>query len=138
MEGKRGFIGPGHSWPLKRERAKELRRAATPAERSAWRVLRRYRREGACFRRQQVIDGFIVDFFSAPLRLVIEVDGGIHDDPLVHERDLARDAHLTRLGLTVIRIANADVTESRLDTIVRTAISARTSPLPRQGEGDRG
>ena len=138
MEKKRGFIGPGHTWPLKRDRAKQLRREATPAERRAWSILRRYREEGACFRRQQVIEGFIVDFFSASLRLVIELDGGIHDDPEVRQRDLARDEHLVRLGLTVVRVPNADLNESNLDRIVRGAISAGTSPLPRQGEGDRG
>ena len=138
MNKERGFIGPGHTWPLKRDRAKQLRREATPAERHAWSLLRRYRAEGACFRRQQVVDGFIVDFFCAPLRLVIELDGAVHDDPDVRQRDLARDEHLTRLGLTVVRIANSEATAARLEEVVRSAMAARSSPLPRQGEGDRG
>ena len=138
MNEERGFIGPNHTWPAKRERARQLRQDATPAEKRAWQLLRGYRRVGCCFRRQQVIDGFIVDFFCAHLRLVIELDGAVHLDPDVRKKDKARDEHLTSLGLTVIRIPNEDTTAQKLDEIVSTAMSARTSPLPRQGEGDRG
>jgi very-short-patch-repair endonuclease len=138
MRNERGFIGPNHSWPAKRERARQLRRESTPAEKKAWALLRPYRELGAAFRRQQVIDGFIVDFFCASLRLVIELDGGVHDDPAVRSQDEARDAHLTGLGLIVVRLRNGEVSAQRLEQVVRSARTARGSPLPRQGEGDRG
>jgi very-short-patch-repair endonuclease len=138
MRNERGFIGPNHSWPAKRERAKELRRAATPAEKFAWRLLRPYRVEGCTFRRQQVIDGFIVDFFCATLRLVIELDGEIHNEIDVREQDAARDTHLGQLGLTIVRVPNAEVSAKRLGEIVQQRKASLGSPLPRQGEGDRG
>jgi len=138
MRSERGFIGPNHSWPDKRERAKELRREATPTEKIAWRLLRSYRAVGLTFRRQQVIDGFIVDFFCASLRLVIELDGGVHDDLDVREQDAARDTHLGQLGLTIVRVPNREVSEKRLDEIVQLGKASLGSPLPRKGEGDRG
>lgn len=138
MKERRGFIGPNHTWPAKRDRAKLLRRVATPSEKRAWGLLRKYREEGCAFRRQQVIDGFIVDFFCASLRLVIELDGGVHQDPAVKELDEARDAHLRGQGLIIVRVPNRDVSGDRLDEIVGQVRSSRACPLPRQGEGDRG
>jgi very-short-patch-repair endonuclease len=138
MKEARGFIGPNHTWPAKRECAKRLRQEATRAERRAWGLLRGYRGLGFCFRRQQVIDGFIADFFCAKLRLVIELDGGIHDDQSVREQDLARDTHLGQLGLAVVRIPNDALSAERIETILHQRIASLGSPLPRQGEGDRG
>lgn len=138
MRRERGFIGPNHTWPLKRERAKQLRREATPAEKKAWTLLRTYRGQGLCFRRQQVIDGFIVDFFCARLRLVLELDGASHDSPEAREYDRARDAHLESQELTVVRLRNAEVSAESLAEIVTATARTRGFPLPRQGEGDRG
>ena len=106
--------------PTKLRRARELRQRQTPAERYAWRFLRRHRL-GFQFRRQHVIVGFIVDFYCPALRLVIEVDGPIHDrhDRWVYDR--RRDAVLTGLGLRVIHMRNADVSEVELRRIVEAA-----------------
>jgi very-short-patch-repair endonuclease len=65
---------------VKLRRARELRRELTIAERNAWEILRNRRVLGFKFRRQHVIDGFIVDFFCKELRLVIELDGAGHAD----------------------------------------------------------
>lgn len=62
----------------KLQRAKELRREMTPAEKILWEELRA-NKLGGHFRRQQVIQGFIVDFYCHKAALVIEVDGDIHD-----------------------------------------------------------
>jgi very-short-patch-repair endonuclease len=87
----------------KLQRAKELRREMTPAEAVLWQELRA-NKQGVHFRRQQVITGFIVDFYCHKAALVIEVDGDIHD--LQKEEDARREKALAELGLRVIRFRN--------------------------------
>lgn len=67
--------------PQKRELAKQLRQNMTPAEQVLWQELRANRLEDYHFRRQQIIDGFIVDFYCHRAALIIEVDGPIHKTP---------------------------------------------------------
>jgi very-short-patch-repair endonuclease len=72
-------IIPGqHVTKEKLQRAKELRREMTPAEKILWEELRGSKL-GVHFRRQQVIEGFIVDFYCHKTGLVVEVDGDVHD-----------------------------------------------------------
>lgn len=61
------------------------------------------------FYRQKVIGNYIVDFYSASAKLVIELDGSQHDEQDAAEYDGKRDAFLTGLGLTVLRYTNLDV-----------------------------
>lgn len=70
-------------------RAKELRKNMTQAERILWDYLRGNRLHGLHFRRHQVIDGYIVDFYCHSAGLVIEVDGEIHNNQ--KEEDLERE-----------------------------------------------
>ena len=90
----------------KLQRAKELRRKMTPAEKMLWEELRA-NKLGVHFRRQQVVAGFIVDFYCHKASLVIEVDGDIHD--LQREEDARREKALSALGLNVIRFRNDEV-----------------------------
>lgn len=90
----------------KLQRAKELRREMTPAEKILWEELRA-NKLGVHFRRQQVIQGFIVDFYCHKVGLVIEVDGDIHD--LQKEEDERREKALSALGLRVVRFGNDEV-----------------------------
>jgi very-short-patch-repair endonuclease len=90
----------------KLQRAKELRRKMTPTEKILWQELRA-NKLGVHFRRQQVIAGFIVDFYCHKAALVIEIDGDIHD--LQREEDARRERALSELGLMVIRFRNDDV-----------------------------
>jgi len=60
-------------------RSKELRREMTPAEKILWKELRTNKLSGLHFRRQQIIDRFIVDFYCHQHELVVEVDGDVHD-----------------------------------------------------------
>ena len=90
----------------KLQRAKELRRDMTAAEKILWQELRA-NKLGVHFRRQQVIAGFIVDFYCHKVSLVIEVDGDIHD--LQREEDAKREQALSELGLRVIRFRNDEV-----------------------------
>ena len=63
-----------------RSRARAMRGAPTDAELRLWRLLRDRRLNGVKFRRQQPFGLFVVDFFAASHRLIVEVDGTIHND----------------------------------------------------------
>ena len=101
--------------PAKVLRAKELRRQMTPAERRLWNCLRANRLGGLQFRRQQVIDGFIVDFYCHAAAVVVEVDGPVHVDQVGY--DAERDHVLTARGLRVIRFTNEQVNRSLPDVL---------------------
>jgi very-short-patch-repair endonuclease len=90
----------------KLQRAKELRRDMTPAEKILWQELRA-NKLGVHLRRQQVIAGFIVDFYCHKAGLVIEVDGDIHD--LQQEEDARREKVLSEMGLRIVRFRNEEV-----------------------------
>jgi very-short-patch-repair endonuclease len=94
--------------------ARRFRRAPTPAEATAWGLLRNRGLLGLKFRRQQVIEGFVVDFYCASLRLVLELDGGVHQDPAQREYDAIRSEVMEGLGMRVLRIANEHVDERSL------------------------
>src|SRR5258705_8064695 len=85
------------------ERGRELRRDPTSAERRAWELLRDRRILGLKFRRQHAISRFIVDFYCADLRLVLELDGGIHRERERASYDAARTAWLEAHGFRVVR-----------------------------------
>jgi very-short-patch-repair endonuclease len=89
------------------EAAKTLRHEATDAEKALWASLRANRLDGWHFRRQQIIIGFIVDFYCHAAALIIEVDGGIHARQV--EYDQERDLALTTMGYRVIHFSNQDV-----------------------------
>ena len=90
----------------KLQRAKELRRDMITAEKILWQELRG-NKLGVHFRRQQVIAGFIVDFYCHKAALVVEVDGDIHD--LQKEEDAKREKVLLEMGLRVVRFKNDEV-----------------------------
>jgi very-short-patch-repair endonuclease len=90
----------------------ELRKNMTKAEEVLWTFLRKKRLEGYVFRRQHPIDIFIVDFYCHEQRLVIEVDGSVHDLPDVSCYDEGRTAELERFGLRILRFTNEDVLEN--------------------------
>ncbi len=90
-------------------RAKHMRQNPTVAENILWRRLRRKQVGGFSFRRQHPIGRFIVDFYCAKARLVIEVDGEIHDGSEQAEYDASRQEFLEGLDLKVLRFDNAQV-----------------------------
>lgn len=79
----------------------------TPEEALLWQELRTNKLAGWHFRRQQAIDGFIVDFYCHAASLIVEVDGGIHETQKEH--DAERDAHLISRGFRVLRVTNDEV-----------------------------
>lgn len=86
-----------------------LRKKMTLAENALWKRLKDRKIFKSKFRRQHPIFIFIVDFYCHELKLVIEVDGGIHEDELVREYDLGRTAELDRFGIKVIRFTNEQI-----------------------------
>lgn len=107
------------------ERAKELRKNPTPAEKKLWPYLRTLE-----FRvlRQRPILNFIVDFYIPALRPVIEIDGDSHFTEQGQAHDAERTVQLETLGLRVLRFTNAEVMES-LEGVVQ-QISGQTTPAP--------
>ena len=91
----------------KKQRAKELRREMTPVENILWQRLRKNQLSGFHFRRQQVIDGFIVDFYCHATSLIVEIDGGIHETQ--QEQGAEREAHLISRGFRILRVTNDQV-----------------------------
>ena len=89
--------------------AKSLRRNQTPAEELLWKILRSHKLDGLKFRRQHPISRFIADFYCHELKLIIELDGGIHELEEVKAYDIIREKELRSLGLTVIRFKNEQV-----------------------------
>jgi hypothetical protein len=81
-----------------------------------------------------VIDGYIVDFYCAQLRLALEVDGPIHDEPKVAARDAIRDGHLADWAVDVVRIGNEEATPERLRELLapyaKRLRGARPHPRP--------
>jgi very-short-patch-repair endonuclease len=90
----------------KLQRAKELRREMTAAEKVLWQELRA-NKLGVHFRRQQIIAGFIVDFYCHKAGLVVEVDGDIHD--MQQEEDARRAKALSEMGLRIVRFKNDEI-----------------------------
>ncbi len=89
------------------ERARELRREMTPTEKRLWNALRGNQLGSFHFRRMQVIDGYIADFYCHVAALIVETDGPIHDQQ--QEYDEERDDLLTRRGMLVLRVRNEEI-----------------------------
>src|SRR3954466_3439666 len=90
------------------ERAKYLRNHLTPSELIFWGILRENFRS-AHFRRQHPISNYIADFYSHKLKLIIEIDGNIHDLDDVQKNDKERQEYLESIGLTIVRFSNRQI-----------------------------
>ena len=101
------------------ELAREFRRDMTPAERILWDALRGRRLRGLKFRRQVALGPFILDFCCPEYRLVVEVDGSVHDDPEQRDRDEYRSRHLESFGYRILRVRNEDVLGALRGVLVR-------------------
>ena len=121
------------------ELAREFRKEPTPSEDILWQALRGKKLDGIKFRRQQPVGYFVVDFYNSVYRLVVEVDGLIHESQ--QEADASRQQILEELGLNVLRI-KAEVVENNLPmtlNLIRDRIQQiQNSPSPFMGEGQGG
>jgi isoleucyl-tRNA synthetase/very-short-patch-repair endonuclease len=138
-------------YPLLKKLADDKKKNQTQSEGVLWECLRGKQLENYKFRRQHLIDEFIVDFVCLEKQLIIEVDGGYHNQPDVQKADALRTEILESLCYRVIRFTNEEVL-SNIDYVlnriklalealpipsVKNLISKVSSPLP-LGEGRGG
>ena len=101
--------------PLTLETAAILRKNMTHSEKLLWEKLKGKQICGIRFRRQHPIDLFIVDFYCHAAKLVVEIDGEIHDQQT--EYDDGRSAEMEKFGIKVIRFTNKEV-EENIDHVI--------------------
>jgi very-short-patch-repair endonuclease len=89
--------------------ARLLRKKMTRAESILWEYLRDRRCGGFKFRRQQIIKGFVADFYCEQAQIAVELDGGVHDDEDAKAEDARREIVSKAGGIKTIRFKNADV-----------------------------
>ncbi|MFL5384674.1 MAG: endonuclease domain-containing protein [Longimicrobiaceae bacterium] len=121
-----------------RDAAREHRKNPTPSESLLWESLRGLKLDGRKFRRQQPVGPFIVDFYCPEERLVVEVDGPIHDRQ--QREDAGRQEALESLGLRFVRVTHDEVIFDLIGTLARiraafAGSSPLTHPSPLVGEG---
>jgi len=135
-EGRR-WQTPASIWQTLKPVAREMRKSPTPAEDALWHHLRK-KQLGVKFRRQQAIGPFIVDFYAREARLIIEVDGPIHETQKAY--DDMRQAYLESLGYRVVRFTNEQVLQN-MDVVLATLQKVLSephplTPSPYTGKGD--
>ena len=113
-------------------RARELRRAMTEAEKKLWWQLRQLPLANSHFRRQAAIGPYFADFASHKCRLVIEVDGGGHNEAPQIAADEARTAFLKSRGYRVLRFWNNEVLKEidGVMTLIYEAVHQHAPPTP--------
>lgn len=109
-----------------------LRRNQTPAESKLWQALRNRKLNGMKWRRQANIDKFIADFLCVEHRVIIELDGGIHDNQ--HEYDRLRTEVIGDHDYKVIRFKNEEIISGLSEVLQRILALTSRPPLQRSGE----
>ncbi len=106
--------------------ARGNRRDSTPAEECLWAVLRDRKLDGWKFRRQKVIGKFVADFCCPDAKLIVELDGEIHDARDAQIADSLRTEFLNAKGYTIIRFRNEEVLDNLLEVLntIKTNLSA--------------
>ena len=99
------------------KRARQMRRKMTPQERILWQALRGNQLDGFHFRRQQVIAGYIVDFYCHAAALAVETDGPVHDQQRGYDEE--RDELLARRGLLILRVRNEEIERDLAGVLAR-------------------
>ena len=131
-----GWQTPAAVWKDLKPLAREMRKEPTEAEDVLWQRLRG-KQLGARFRRQHAIDRFIVDFYAHEPRLIIEVDGPVHETQ--KEYDAMRQSFLESLGYRVLRFTNEQVLQDvhAVLRVIQAALEPHPlSPSPQAGKGN--
>jgi len=97
--------------------AKKLRKESTHTEKILWKILRSRKFNKYKFRRQHPVGRYVADYYCHQSKLVIELDGEVHEDEEQKYYDIERDKFMEEMGLNVLRIKNEDVTE-RLESVL--------------------
>ena len=119
---------------LKQLKVERQKRNITEAESFLWKNLKDKQLEGFKFRREHVIDQFIVDFVCLSKRLIVEVDGGYHNKIEIREADILRTQILNKSGYTVIRFTNEEILND-IDNVISKITKALLAP-PTMGKAD--
>jgi very-short-patch-repair endonuclease len=101
--------------------ARENRQKQTPAETILWAALRRKAFDGVKFKRQKPIGRYIADFCAPSIRLIIELDGSVHDTPEAQAYDAIREEFLRAAGYTILRFPNQAILENLESTLAKIA-----------------
>lgn len=112
-------------YELLKEKAQHLRNNPTEVEEALWKYLRD-EQLGTKFRRQHIINDSIADFVSLETKLIIEVDGGYHNNPEQREADDMRDKLLKSYGFTTLRVTNQEVLCDTENTVARIKFAVET------------
>lgn len=105
-----------HNSRILRERRAELRRKETPSEKKLWFYLRN-NNLGVKFKRQHSIGGYILDFYCSEKKLIIELDGEIHNTRDAKEYDATRDKFFKELGYKTLRFLNKEA-ENNIESVL--------------------
>ncbi len=127
-----------HNKTYLKDTRRNLRNNLTSAKATLWTLIKNKQLLGRKVRRQHSIGNFIVDFYCPSENLVLEIDGGIHNNPGVANSDFERDKILNELGFKVCRIENDLVFEQSqmaLDLIVSFFSKELTTPDPSLKKG---
>jgi very-short-patch-repair endonuclease len=119
------------------ERARQLRRDRTEAERRLWWKLRELKQIGFKFCQQVPIDHYIVDFACLSERLIVEVNGGTHSSDDETRRDAIRERYLREQGFRIVRVWNSDVTRN-MEGVMDTIVAALHTPTPNPNPSPQG
>lgn len=92
-----------------KEKRRQLRKNQTFCEKIVWLYLRDRKTLGYKFRRQYSVDQFVIDFYCPELKLAVEIDGNVHDQPDQKEYDIKRQEYLESFGIVFIRITNEEL-----------------------------
>jgi very-short-patch-repair endonuclease len=96
-----------------RDRARGMRKEPSRSERALWQLLRGRQVANAKFRRQHPVLSYIADFACPEARLIVEIDGRSHDDPMQVQYDIERTKKLNEAGWRILRVRDdAVLTES--------------------------
>ncbi|MBI4810498.1 MAG: DUF559 domain-containing protein [Ignavibacteriales bacterium] len=91
------------------EVARQLRQRQTQSEKILWQRLRKHNIEGLKFKRQHHVGRYVVDFYCADLKLIVELEGGIHEFENQKEYDVVRFEELEIMGYRILRVKNEEV-----------------------------
>ena len=112
--------------------AKQYRKAPTSKEAEVWEWLRNKKMLGLKWRRQQVINGYIADFYCTEILTVLEIDGEVHDTPEAVAYDEIRTDVFAKRGIRTIRIKNNECTYNNVKKLIESVLS---NPPLQNGEG---
>jgi very-short-patch-repair endonuclease len=111
------------------EKAHELRRNMTKAEKKIWNELKNKNLFKVRFRRQHPVDIFVVDFYCHELKLAIEIDGSIHLEKEVSEYDAGRTNDIEKFGIKILRFTNDEVLND-INEVINKTIDVISSLAP--------